>query len=88
MPQPPQTKEQAALTLLLVPDVQAASDALARDGSTPFAIRVPLTLSNVTGSIVTVTSERIPLAFPRWTAWLSNTSGTAVRTSAYLMLGD
>lgn len=76
----------SVLGLLLVPDIPFAREAADRDGSTPFAIRLELPLG--AAGALTVSSEVLQLAFPRWRAWLYTTGDAELRAHAFVMLRD
>jgi len=79
--------EHGKVGVLLVPAVAIVHEAADRDGSTPLALRFDVEVSNAGGTTAAASSERLPLAFPRWHAYLTNTSGASLEVHAFLMLG-
>lgn len=81
--------DRGEIGVLLLPDIAVARDALDRDGTAPLALKLQVPIARTSaGTTVAATSERLLLSFPRWRAYLYNTTTSTLRVNAFAMLGD
>lgn len=76
-----------AVTAVLVPDVGLARRALEEDGVLLFPLQTTATLAPG-HEYFSASSERLPVAFPRYGVYLYNTGARSVEASLYAYLGN
>ena len=73
------------LELVLLPDVEYIQTTWARDRRLLLAERVTLHLADRGKGLLVGRAESLPLSFPRYRAWLRNTTGHSMKLHLYLL---